>query len=305
VAKIQEFDVVIVGAGAAGLSAGLVMARAAISVALVDAGEPRNAPAEGMHGFISRDGIPPGDFLTIATAEVVRYGATTVTDSVHAIERAANGRFIVTLSSGPTLSARAVLIATGLRDELPEIPGVQDRWGSLVHHCPYCHGWEVRDRAIVVIGGAARELSMRQARLLRRLSDRVTLATNGIELTPAERASLAATGVTVIDGTVSHLVGEPHELAAVALTDGTLVTCDAVFVAPRPRPNDTLLLAMGCAVDPALGFVAVDAVGHTSVVGVWAAGNVVTPTAQVITAAGNASASAIAISAWLLAPSRA
>jgi thioredoxin reductase (NADPH) len=145
-----------------------------------------------------------------------------------------------------------------------------------------------------------RELSLKQAGLLRRFSDRVILATNCIELTSAERHRLEAFGVRVVDGRVSHLVGQPGSLEGVALANGTTVECEAVFIAPRQRPNDGLLRSLGCEVDAATGFVVANEVGQTSVPGVWAAGNVVTPTAQVITAAGNASASAIAINGWLL-----
>ena len=293
-------DVIIIGAGAAGLSAGLVLARAQAKVLLVDAGQPRNAAAAEMHGFLSRDGVPPAGFLAMGRREVVSYGGAFLSASVRTIEVDHRGAFTVNMANGAVAFARALLVSTGLSDELPHIPGVRDRWGTLVHHCPYCHGYEVLDKTIAVIGGSVRELSLKQAGLLRRYSDRVTLATNCIELTSAERHRLEAFGVRVVDGTVSHLVGQPGSLEGVALANGTTIACDAVFIAPRQRPNDGLLRSLGCEVDAATGFVAANEVGQTSVPGVWAAGNVVTPTAQVITAAGNASASAIAINGWLL-----
>lgn len=292
-------DVIIIGAGAAGLSAGLVLARAQADVLIIDAGEPRNAAAAEMHGFLSRDGVPPADFLAEGRREVVDYGGTFLSASVRAIE-VNDGAFTAKLANGVVATARALLVSTGSTDELPHIPGVRDRWGTLVHHCPYCHGYEVLDKTIAVIGGPVRELSLKQAGLLRRFSDRVILATNCIELTSAERHRLEAFGVRVVDGRVSHLVGQPGSLEGVALANGTTVECEAVFIAPRQRPNDGLLRSLGCEVDAATGFVVANEVGQTSVPGVWAAGNVVTPTAQVITAAGNASASAIAINGWLL-----
>jgi thioredoxin reductase (NADPH) len=253
-----------------------------------------------MHGFVSRDGIPPAQFLEIARAEVIRYGATIIDGSVDTIERGVDDSFTVSLSTGTTLSARAVLVATGLTDELPQIAGVRDRWGTLVHHCPYCHGYEVLDHTIGVIGGPVREMSLKQAGLLRRFSDRVTFAANGIALTPSERHRLESFGITIVDGEVSHLIGQAGSLTGVALADGTAIDCDSVFIAPPQRPNDALLRSLGCAVDPLSGLVDTTDFGQTSVPGVWAAGNVVTPSAQVITAAGAGSASAIAINGWLL-----
>ena len=296
----RQRDVLIIGGGAAGLSAALVLTRARADVLLIDAGEPRNAPAEHMHGFISRDGMPPQDFLAASKAEVSFYGGRFVSGSVAVIERPAVAPFRVTLTDGTVETSRALLVATGLVDELPDIPGVAERWGTLVHHCPYCHGYEVRGQRIAVIGGPQREMSLKQAALLRRYSDDVTLVTNGIELSPAERDRLAAFGVAVLHDSVSAVTGAHGSLDAVELSDGSTLPCDSAFIAPQQTPRDALLRSLGCEIDPHTGLVVADGFGQTSVPGVWAAGNVVTPTAQVITAAGAGSAAAIAISGWLL-----
>ncbi|MGC5224467.1 NAD(P)/FAD-dependent oxidoreductase [Micromonospora sp. DT81.3] len=296
----QHHDVIIIGAGAAGLSAGLVLTRARADVLLIDAGQPRNAPAEHMHGFVSRDGMPPLDFLAAGRAEIASYGGRFLAASVVAIERSADASFGVTFADGTAQTCRAILVATGLVDELPDIRGVAERWGTLVHHCPYCHGHEVREQKIAVIGGPQREMSLKQAGLIRRYSDSVTLITNGIDLTPAELIRLTAFGVAVEHGFVSGLTGAPGSLDAIELTDGSAVTSDAAFIAPRQAPRDALLRSLGCQTDPATGLVGADGSGQTSVPGVWAAGNVVTPTAQVITAAGAGSATAIVINGWLL-----
>jgi len=293
-------DVIVIGAGAAGLSAGLVLTRARADVLLIDAGQPRNAPAEHMHGFVSRDGMPPQDFLASGRAEVTSYGGRFLQTSALTIARSADATFRVTVADGTVETARALLVTTGLVDELPDIAGLAERWGSLVHHCPYCHGHEVRKQKIAVIGGPHREMSLKQAGLLRRYSDRVTFITNGIELSPAELHRLTAFGVSVVEGAVSQLLGAPGALDAVELSDGSAVECDATFIAPRQVPRDALLKALGCQTDPDTNLVVADGVGQTSVPGVWAAGNVVTPTAQVITAAGAGSATAIAINGWLL-----
>jgi len=296
-----DHDVIIIGGGAAGLSAALVLSRAQWRTLVIDAGEPRNAPATEMHGFLSRDGMPPADLLATGRTEVLGYGGAIRAARVTSVERGADDRFSVTLEDGDVVTARALLVAAGLTDELPLIPGLRDRWGGSVHHCPYCHGYEVRGQSIVVIGGANPAVSVRQAALLRHYSDRVRFVSGGIPLDTADRDRLEAIGVPVIDGTASHLVGAPGTLTGVGLADGTVLHCESVFVAPRPRPHDDVLRELGCAPDLETGLVATSATGETSIPGVWAAGNVVAPTAQVITAAGAASASAIALSAWLLA----
>ncbi|MEV4774461.1 NAD(P)/FAD-dependent oxidoreductase [Microbacterium sp. LWH12-1.2] len=295
----DRHDVIIIGGGAAGLSAGLVLARAQVDVLLIDSGEQRNAPAPHMHGFVSRDGLSPAEFLAAGGDELARYGASVRHADVTRIDRESDGTFVVS-TDGSSEKARAILIATGLVDELPDLPGVRERWGTLVHHCPYCHGHEVLGRNIAVVGGVIREMSIKQAALLRSYSDRVSFITNGIELSETERHRLASFGVQVVDETVSHLTGDDGGLDGIALTDGEVVDCDAVFIAPRQRPRDGLPRTLGCDVDDTSGLIRTDGFGHTSVPGIWAAGNVVTPTAQVITAAGAGSAAAIAINGWLL-----
>ena len=296
----SHHDVIIIGGGAAGLSAGLVLARAQADVLLIDAGEPRNAPATEMHGFLSRDGVSPSEFLEIGRQEFVGYGGIIRAATVTAVAHGHDDQFSLTFHDGSTQTARALLVATGLTDELPLIPGVRERWGTLVHHCPYCHGFEVLGKTIAVLGGQNKEFSLKQAGLLRRFSEEVTFVTNGLELTTAEQDRLEAFDVRVVRGVASHVFGQPGLLDGVELTDGTRMRCEAVFIAPRPHPNDALLQSLGCEADSTTDLIAVDQFGQTSVPGVWAAGNVVTPSAQVITAAGAGSASAIAINGWLL-----
>src|SRR3954451_20054718 len=147
----SQYDVAIIGGGAAGLSAALVLSRARRRVLVVDSGTPRNAPAAHMHGFLSRDGMPPADLLAAGREEVRGYGATITTGAVKELVRCDQAGFQVLLEDGERVSARRLLVATGLRDELPNIPGLQQRWARDVLHCPYCHGWEVRDQALGVI----------------------------------------------------------------------------------------------------------------------------------------------------------
>ncbi|MFL6056110.1 MAG: NAD(P)/FAD-dependent oxidoreductase, partial [Actinoallomurus sp.] len=164
------YDEVVVGGGAAGLSGALTLARSRRSVVVIDAGSPRNAPAAGVHGFLSRDGIPPAELLERGRAEVCGYGGQVVPGEVDAVAREENG-FSVALTDGRVVRARRLLVATGAVDELPDIPGLHARWGRDVVHCPYCHGWEVRDQAIGVL--ATGPLSVHQALLFRQLSSDV------------------------------------------------------------------------------------------------------------------------------------
>jgi thioredoxin reductase len=293
-AASADYDVLVVGGGAAGLSAALVLGRARRRVAVVDAGEPRNAPAAHMHGFLSRDGMRPAELLRAGRAEAAVYGVELVRDRVVRIEPG----FAVTLASGRSMAARRLLLATGVRDELPAISGVRERWGRDLLHCPYCHGWEVRDQPLGVLGTAAG--SVQHAQLVRQWSDDVTFFAHTYDLGPDERAELDARGVAVVDGTVARLVVEDDVLLGVELDDGRLVPRHAVFIRPVNTPHDDGLIAqLGCETDEN-GFVTVDASGRTSAQGVWAAGNVTDPRGQVITAAGAGSAAAIAMNADLV-----
>jgi len=292
--KEDSYDVVVVGGGAAGLNAALVLGRARRKVAVVDAGAPRNAPAAYMQGFLSRDGISPAEFLAEGRVEVASYGVELVNDRVLSVKPG----FVVGLAGGRNLNARRVLIATGVSDELPEIPGVRERWGRDLLHCPYCHGWEVRGQPLGVLG--TQPGSVQHALLVRQWSDDVFFFVHTYDLTSAERRQLEARRVRIIDGKVARLVVVDDQLTGVELADGQVFERTAVFVRPGNLPHDDGLLAgLGCDLDQA-GFPIVDATGRTSTLGVWAAGNVVDPRAQVVTSAGAGSAAAIAINADLV-----
>ena len=290
---MKDYDVVVVGGGAAGLSAALVLVRARRTVAVVDAGGPRNAPAAHMHGFLSRDGMPPHDLLAAGRSEVAGYGGTLIDDTVVGIEPG----FYVRLASGSQLQARRVLVATGLRDELPEIPSVRERWGRDLLHCPYCHGWEVRDQPLGVLGGTPE--AVQHTLLVRQWSPDVTLFPHTDVHSPEQREQLSARDIRIVEGVVARLVIDDDQLQGVELGDGTVIPRTAVFVRPRFVPNADLLTGLGCAVDEH-GWVIHDPAGRTTVAGVWVAGNAVDPRAQVITAAGQGSAAAIALNADLV-----
>jgi thioredoxin reductase len=284
-----SYDVVIIGGGAAGLSAALVLGRARRRVAVVDAGAPRNAPAAHMQGYLSRDGMPPSELLATGRAEIAAYGVELINGTVNQIEPG----FCVHLHDGRALDARRLLVATGVTDRIPDVPGVRERWGRDLLPCPYCHGWEVRDQPLAVLGSNTG--SILHAQLIRQWSDDVIYFAHTQEPTPTETIELEARGIRIVHGEVTRLVVEDDSLTGVELADGQVIARSAVFVRPDITPHDDDLLAtIGCDLD-ATGFAIVDPSGRTSVPGVWGAGNAIDPRAQVITAAGQGSAAAIAI----------
>jgi thioredoxin reductase len=290
----ERYDAIVVGGGAAGLSAALVLGRARRRVAVVDGGLPRNAPAAHMHGFLSRDGMAPADLLAVGRNEASGYGIEFVAGQVVSIEPG----FSVGLADGGRMESRRLLLATGATDDFPPIPGLSERWGKDFLHCPYCHGWEVRDQPLGVLGASTG--SLEHAQLIRQWSDDLIFFTHTYDLTDAEREQLDVCGIRIVDGEVRGLVVEDDQLKAVVLGDGRTIERTALFVRPEIRPRlDGLLQHLGCEVDD-LGFVRVDSAGRTSVSGVWAAGNAANPRAQVITAAGEGSAAAISINADLV-----
>ncbi|WP_055491328.1 NAD(P)/FAD-dependent oxidoreductase [Streptomyces sp. TP-A0356] len=283
----EEYEVVVVGGGAAGLSAALVLGRARRRTLVVDAGEPRNAPAAHMQGYLSRDGMPPAEFLAVGREEIARYGVELVRDRAVDAVRDADG-FDVTLASGRTARARRLVVATGLKDELPTIPGVAERFGRDVVHCPYCHGWEVRDQAFGVLATSAQ--SVHQALLVSHWSKDVTLFLHDLgedRLSDEESRRLAAAGVRIVPGVVAGLVVEDDRLTGVRLADGSTHARSVVFVAPRFVPRTQLLERLGAEVreTPFGTAPVVDETGRTTVPGVWAVGNATLVTQQVVNSA--------------------
>jgi thioredoxin reductase len=294
---MSDYDVAVIGGGAAGLSSALVLSRARRRVLVVDAGAPRNAPAAHLHGYLSRDGFPPAELLTVGRREVEGYGGEIVAGTATDLRPDGARGFLVLLGTGQRFTARRLLVATGLQDELPDVPGLWDRWGRDVLHCPYCHGHEVRDRRLGVLGGTPE--AVRYAQVVRQWTRDLVYLTPPDVLTATQRGELVARDIGIVEGTVGRLLVEDDLLRGVQLTDGRVVPRDALFVPPRFVPHSDLLTGLGCDLDGD-GWAAVDGTGRTTVPGVWAAGNVVDPRAQVISAAGAGSAAAIAINADLV-----
>ncbi|MFE5458761.1 NAD(P)/FAD-dependent oxidoreductase [Nocardia sp. NPDC056564] len=290
-------DVVIVGGGAAGLSAALMLARARYSVVVVDSGRPRNATAAHMHGFLSRDGMPPGELLATGRAEVAQYGVEFVAGEATSVS-AADGVVSVEVAGSATLRGRRLLVATGLTDDLPELPGLAERWGRDVLHCPFCHGWEVRDQVIGVL--STTPMSMHQATLFRQWSARlIFLPHTGPALSDAEVEELTARDIEIIPGEVTGLQLTDDRLTGVRLATGATVELQALVCGPRFSARGGLLAALGLtpAAHPSgIGdYIATDAAGRTEVPGIWAAGNVADPSKQLIGAAAMGAEVAVAM----------
>jgi thioredoxin reductase len=285
----ESYDVVVVGGGAAGLSGAVALARSRRSVLVIDAGDPRNAPAGHVHNFLTRDGTPPADLYAAGRAELTRYGGRVETGRVTALSRDGD-RFAVQIGRR-MVAARRLLIATGVRDELPDVPGLAARWGIDVLHCPYCHGWEVRDKRIGVL--ATGPTAVHQALLFRQLSPHVTLLRHtGPAPVGEQLEQLEARGITVTEGTVQEVEAGANGLTGVRLSGGCRIALDAVVVAPRAAARAELLAPLGLTPaevrfgDYSVGtHIEADPTGATAVPGVWVAGNLAAIQAQVMAAA--------------------
>ena len=292
-------DVVVVGGGAAGLSAALTLARARRAVTVVDAGEPRNAPADRVHGLLALDGVRPAELLARGQDEVIGYGGEILAGEVVDVSCASYG-FAVVLRDGAVLQTRRLLIATGLVDELPDVPGVREQWGHNVLHCPYCHGWEVRDRRIGVL--ATEPMAVHKALLFRQWSPDVVLFAGDHQLEPQESAQLDALDVSVIAGRISRLEIDGGRVSGVRLDDGQVVAVDVVVVSTRMVARTAPFAGIGIEPmpHPAGAFIESDAFGKTAVPGVWVAGNASDISAQVSGAAAEGARAAQHINADLV-----
>ncbi len=287
----RQCDVAVVGGSAAGLAAALQLGRQRRTVIVVDAGDPRNARAPHMHGVLGHEGAPPAELMAAGREEVRSYGGEVLPGRVCGVTRTEDDRFRLDLAGGHAIVARRVLAATGLADELPEIDGLAQHWGRDVIHCPFCHGYEARDRRIVQIVTHPRGLHT--AGLFRQLTGRLTLVLHGGHgADEDELEALRAGGVDIRRGPVSRVVtGDDGRIAAVDLTGGERLDADAVAVGPGFRARAEPFLPLGLRPVPhasGLGdHLETDASGATSIPGVYAAGNVADPSQQVLQAAAD------------------
>ncbi|MBB6096963.1 thioredoxin reductase [Deinobacterium chartae] len=289
---MTDYDVIVVGGSAAGLSAALTLGRARRRVLLLDRRTPRNAPVAHSHGFLTRDGTPPGELRRIAHEQLEPYG--TELRFLEALRaRSVSGGFELDLEDGSRVRAARLLLATGVRDLLPDLPGLRERWGRSVHACPYCHGWEVQDRPLAVLGRS--ESGYHKAVMLHHWSRDTVLLTDGPSgLTPERLGQLAALGIAVLEDPLSHLEGAGDALERVVFRGGRVLAREALFLQPDVRPASDLAAQLGCKMSDNGHNVVTDAAGQTSVPGVYAAGDMVEPAAHQIAHAVSSGARAAA-----------
>ncbi|PSJ40353.1 NAD(P)/FAD-dependent oxidoreductase [Allosphingosinicella deserti] len=274
---MKDYDVVVIGGSFAGQSAAMQLARARQDVLLVDAGLPRNRFAEESHGFLGQDGRAPSAIIRTARCQLDAYPTATIKHGlVHSVEQEAE-HFLVSLDTDDAVRARRMVLATGVSDELPQIPGLAERWGATVLHCPYCHGYEVRDQRLGVI--ANHPLAAHQASLIPDWGPTILFTQGRFEPDEAQMALLGKRGVDIERTPVVELVGEGPGLSGVRLADERFVELGAIFTNPHTRISSPIAERMGCALEdgPTGKFIRVDEWGLTSLDGVYAAGDAAMP----------------------------
>lgn len=273
----MHYDVIIIGGSFAGLSAAMQLARARRQVLLVDAARPRNRYAAHAHGFLGQDGVPPQEIVANARAQLARYPTVSFLDGEAIQALAQDGGFAVVIAGGEQVRGARLILATGMRDELPPLPGLQARWGQTVLHCPYCHGFEVAGEPLGVL--AAHPMSVHQAMLLPDWGPTTYFTQGQFEPSPEDARHLAARGVRVERTPVVALRGDAPALTGVVLADGREVPLRALFVASRVHMASPLAGQLGCEFDegPLGPVIRVDDMKQTTVPGVFAAGDASTP----------------------------
>lgn len=294
----MPYDVIVIGGSYAGLSAALPLARARRSVLVIDAGIRRNRFAAAAHGFFGQDGRPPAEIAADGRAQLMEYPTVDWHRAQAVAARGGMDAFTVTSSDGATHTGRRLVLATGVSDELPDIPGLAERWGQQVFHCPYCHGYELQRGRIGVL--ARSEQSLHQALMLPDWGPTTFFLDDRFEPDAAQTSALAARGVTVVPGRVAALEGDAPE---VRMTDGTRHAIDGLFLASRTEPGP-LAAGLGCTlVDSPLGrYIRTDDMKETSVRGVFACGDVARGAGSIAWAVGDGATAGVATHRSLMFP---
>lgn len=276
-----SYDVIIIGGSYAGLSAALALGRSLRRVLVVDGGAPCNRTAPRSHNFLTHDGDPPAEIARSGREQLRAYSNVRLVSGLVVALEGTDGRFFVTLDNGARHSARKVLLATGVRDKLPGLPGLAACWGRSVLHCPYCHGYEVHGRPLGVLGNS--DTGFEFARLILSWSPTLTLFTDGPSaLSREQRTALEQRGVRIEETPLVHIQHTDGALEAIGLADGRSIPLTALFMRV-PFTVDPLVEALGCALSTT-GHVVVDEMARTNVPGVHAAGDLTTPLRSVANA---------------------
>ena len=294
----EGLDVVIVGGGPAGLSAALMLGRCRRRVLVCDSGHPRNEASHAMHGFISRDGMPPSEFLEIARGELNTYDTVAVRKVTVASAECLDGGFVTTLETGEQLRSRKLLIATGVRDNVPSLEGIHSLYGRSVFHCPYCDGWEVRDEPIAVYGRGERGFGL--ALELTAWSRDLVLCTDGpSELADDSIARLQRNGIAVRQERVERLEGEQGILRRIVFTGGTFIERRALFFTTGQSQQSELAIRLGCSINDK-GTVMTGKYETTHLRGLFVAGDASRAVQWVVVAAAEGAEAAFAINSDLI-----
>lgn len=285
-------DCLVVGGGIAGLSAALGLGRARRNVLVCSGGPPRNAPARHAHNFVTRDGTPPLELLATARRQLEPYQSVSVADvEVLEIERRGGGEFLARLANGQRLLSRTVILATGMQDDLEALPGLRELWGESVFACPFCHGWEYRDRPWAVLVPDAQ--SFHAVKLAPYWTGDVAVCGQGsFRPESAQLAKMEARGIRFIDAPVSRLEGTGGKLSALHFADGTLLEREALWFRPPQTQRSPLAARLGCPLDAAGFVLAPSPMGQTEVPGVFAVGDMTGPMQTLIRASSTASLAA-------------
>lgn len=291
------YEVIIVGAGPAGLSAALMLGRCRRDVLVCDSGEYRNYASRALHGFLSRDGISPRELLRLGREQLQQYKSVELRQVrvVDAVLR--EGRFAITLEDGTRLEARKLLLATGVRDELPPLTGIEEFYGRGVHHCPYCDGWELRDQPLAIYGDEqhGRKLALE----LRQWSAQLTLCTNGpAALSRQERERLRRNDIAIREERIARLEGNEH-LERLVFENGETLDCRALFFKGAERQRSDLAAKLGCDFTQR-GAVRTGEYEATAVPGLFVAGDASRRVQLAIIAASEGAAAAYAINTALM-----
>lgn len=280
----QSYDVAIIGGGPAGMSAALVLGRARKRVVVIDEGRPRNRVTKETHGFLTRDGMAPGEFRRIAREQLGAYPDVRLVEEAATSATGSDGDFEVTTASGTAFRCRKLLFAVGMKDRPVEIEGLADVYGKSAFVCPFCDGWELRDQPLALIARGARALHM--AKMLPGWTERFAILTNGPdEWTDEQREEVRRHGIPVFDAPIRCIESEDGRVQQIVLEDGTFVPCTGIFFAPNLAAGSSLPQALGCQVTEGGKIVVSDPFGKTSVPGVYSAGDAATDMHQAIAAA--------------------